>query len=72
MKATCFIGYLTGMSNFEIEWVQATWVQEILCFENSHKNIMEIFAGKITFLWSSFKVVRDKIINIGVDFSMNT
>lgn len=43
-----------------------------ISFENSHKNIMEIFTGKITFLWSSFKVVRDKIINIGADFSMNT
>lgn len=43
-----------------------------ISFENWHKNIMEIFAGKITFLWSSFKVVRDKIINIGADFSINT
>jgi len=43
-----------------------------ISFENSHKNIMEIFAGKITFLWPSFKRERDKIVNIGADFSMNT
>ena len=43
-----------------------------ISFENCHKNIMEIFARKITFLWSYFKVVGDKIINIGADFSMNT
>jgi hypothetical protein len=43
-----------------------------ISFENFHKNIMEIFAGKITFLWSSFKVVRDEIINTGAYFSMNT
>jgi len=43
-----------------------------ISFENSHKNIMEIFAGKITFFWSSFKVVRDEIINTGAYFSMNT
>ena len=35
-----------------------------ISFENSHKNIMEIFAGKIPFLWSSFKVVGDTYIRM--------